>query len=161
PDDQALRGKLEALAQKPRFAEFTWLWGPPLSQRKRVLFRPFILSNFSSFSLNAKGDFFKAWEGETAASLEKWLQAVDAADDVELTRRLYGWKLQQAPRKKQGEIWRADVVRRLSAAKSPATRFTALAKIDTGLSLDAKTASALYEIDRASARPFILSHLPW
>src|SRR5688572_26493075 len=90
-DDRVLRDRLEALAQKPRFAEFTWFWGPPLSQRNRVLFRPFTLSNFSSVALNAKGEFFDAWKGATAAPLERWLQAVDAADDIELTRRLYGW----------------------------------------------------------------------
>jgi hypothetical protein len=160
-DDRALRDRLEALAQKPRFAEFTWFWGPALSQRNRVLFRPFILSNFSSVALNAKGDVFDAWKGATAAPLERWLQSVDAADDVELTRRLYGWRLQHTPWKKRQATWREDVVRRFSAAQSPASRFTALAKVDTGwMSLDAKTAVTLYEIDRVAARSFILSHLP-
>jgi hypothetical protein len=161
-DDKDLRDKLEALAQKPRFAEFTWFWGPALSQRNRVLFRPFILSNFSALPLNAKGSTFDAWKGETAAPLERWLQAVDAADDVELTRRLYGWRLQHTPWKHREDTWRKDVVRRFSSAQSPAARFTALAKVDTGwMSLDAKTAVSLYEIDKAAARSFILSHLPW
>jgi hypothetical protein len=160
-DDRALRDRLEALAQKPRLAEFTWFWGPALAQRNRVLFRPFILSNFSSVALNAKGDVFDAWKGATAAPLERWLHSVDAADDVELTRRLYGWRLQHTSWKKRLGTWREDVVRRFSAAGSPASRFTALAKVDTGwMSLDAKTAVALYEIDRVAARSFILSHLP-
>jgi hypothetical protein len=128
-DDVALRDKLEALAQKPHFAEFTWFWGPALSQRNRVLFRPFILSNFSSVALNAKGVFFDAWKDETAAPLERWLQSVDAADDVELTRRLYGWRLQHTPWKKRVGTWREDVVQRFSAAQSRASRFTALAKV--------------------------------
>jgi hypothetical protein len=159
--DQALREALEALAQKPRFAEFTWLWCPALAPRNRVLFHPFILSNFSSISLNARGDVFDAWTGQTAGALGRWLEAVDAADDVELTRRLYGWRLQQMPRQTRESAWREDVVRRFSAARTPAARFTALAKIDTGwVSLDARTALALYEIDRAAARSFILAHLP-
>ncbi len=160
-DDRALRDRLEALAQKPRFAEFTWFWGPSLSTRNRVLFRPLILSNFSSFSLNAEGALFDPWKGDTAAPLERWLQALDAADDVQLTRRLYAWRLQHTPRKRREATWCQDVLARFSSARSPAARITALAKVDTGwMSLDAKTALRLYEIDRAPARPFILGHLP-
>lgn len=161
-DDLALRERLEALARKPHFSEFVWFWGPKLAQRNRVLFRPFILSNFSAFALDAKGEAFDAWKGDTAGPLEDWLRAVDAADDVELTRRLYGWHLQHVPWKKRPEVWRAEVLRRFSTAVSPAARFTELAKIDTGwMTLDAGTALALYELDPAAARPFILSHLPW
>ena len=161
-EDQPLREKLEALAQQPRFAEFTWFWGPALAERNRVLFRPFILSNFSSFAMNAEGGMFDAWQGETARGLARWLEAADAADDVELTRRLYGWRLQQMPYKKREAAWREEVVRRFSSAPAPAARFTALAKVDTGwMSLDARTAGQLYGIDRRASRAFILAHLPW
>ena len=162
-DDRTLRDQLEALAQKPHFAELTWLWGPAIAHRDHVLFRPFILSNFSSVTLDAKGDAVEAWtKGETAAALQKWLDAVDVADDIELTRRLYGWRLGQTPWKKQAAVWRKDLLTRFSSASSPAARFTALAKVDTGwLTLDAKTALALYAIDKAPARSFIMSHLPW
>lgn len=46
PDEQ-LRTKLEALAEaEGNFSAFTWLWGPVLYKRNRVLFRPFILGRF-------------------------------------------------------------------------------------------------------------------
>lgn len=160
-DDRALRDALEALARRPRFAEFTWFWGPELASRDRVSFRPFILSNFSSFALNAKGEFFEAWRGASAASLERWLAAVDAADDIELTRRLYTWRLERIPWKERPNAWHKDLLRRFASAADGAARFTALAKIDTGMALDAPTAAALYDVDRAAARRFILTHLPW
>jgi hypothetical protein len=161
-DDKTLRDALEALAQKPQFATFTWYWGPRLAQRNRVMFRPFVLSNFAVIALNAKGETFDPWQGDIGAELEAWLQAVDRADDIELTRRLYGWRLQHVSWKERADFWRADVTRRFSAAHSGARRFTALAKVDTNwMSLDAKTALALYQLEPAPAKPFILSHLPY
>ena len=58
PDEQ-LRSKLEALAEtEENFRGFTWLWGPNLYQRNRILFRPFILGRFGQ--LMRKGKF--RWE---------------------------------------------------------------------------------------------------
>lgn len=160
-EDATLRQRLEGLAQKRYFAEYTWIWGPMLSRRSRVFFRPFTLSNFSSLSLDERGRFFDAWAGDTAIPLGQWLCAVDEADDIELTRRLYGWRLQHTPWREREKIWCEDVIRRFSSASSAAARFAALAKIDVGMALDAKTAVAIYEIDPSAARRFILHHLPW
>src|ERR1700755_1976586 len=74
-DDAALRTAFEQLATRPRFAEFTWRWGPLLARRNRVLFRPFILAHFSSFALDATGEGFDAWEGKTGRALADWLGA--------------------------------------------------------------------------------------
>lgn len=161
-DDKALRDALEALAQKPQFATFTWYWGPRLAQRDRVMFRPFLLANFATIALNANGKAFDPWRGEVGAELEAWLDAADRADDLELTRRLYSWRLQHVPWKERAAFWRADIVRRFHAAPSGAQRFNALAKVDTPwMSVDAQTALALYELDPAPAKAFILSHLPY
>ena len=165
-DDQALRARLEAVAERPYFGQFTWAWGPAIAGRNRVLFRPFILSHFSSFALDARGEIFDPWKGKAAkagqaAALERWLAAADAADDVELTRRLYAWRLLHLRIKDREPAWRRDVLTRFAAAPTPAARFTALAKIDAGWpSLDAETALALFERDRAAARAFIVGHLP-
>lgn len=162
PDDAALRGELERLAQRPHFAAFTWFWGPRLASRNRVLFRPFILSNFSGTALDARGRFISGWRGEQAEPLQRWLAEADAADDVELTRRLYRWKLQATSGRRLEQTWRQEVLRRAAAAPSPAARFTALAKIDVSwVHLDAVTAARLYELDPGAARAFILDHLPW
>jgi hypothetical protein len=161
-DDKALRDELERLAQRPRFPELTWLWGPVVGRRNRVLFRPFILSNFSSAALDSHGRLFDAWKGETSAALETWLKEVDSADDIELTRRLFGWRLMSTPFKLREQGWREEIVRRFTRANTPYERHTALAKVDTAwMRLDAKTALVLYRHDRAAARRFILDHLPW
>ncbi len=160
-DDAALRQKLEALAVEPLFKEFTWLWGPLVARRNSVIFRPFILSNFSAFALDDNAAPFDPWKGETGDELRAWLREADRADDVELTRRLLGWQLDHAPWKDREKLWRAEVLRRLSSAKSAAARFSELGKVDVDARLDGETALALYDLDPKSAHGFILRHLPW
>src|SRR5262249_20863702 len=75
-DDAALRGQLEALAAEPAFNGLTYLWGPELYRRNRVLFRPFILDHFAAA-------FQTLWEWKPvrwkdhAAALDAWLEEVD------------------------------------------------------------------------------------
>lgn len=158
--DEAVREALEQVATRPYFSAFTWLWAPALARRNRVMFRPFILSLFGREALDGKGDAFDPWRGPTAGPLQALLDEADAADDIELTRRLYGWKL--AGRRDGDAWWRGDVVRRFRAAGSPAARHAALAKADPGSrELDPASALALWQIDRAAARRFLLAHLPW
>jgi len=48
--DEKLRERLEQLAtDEISFSGFTWLWGPVLYKRNRILFLPFIVSKFSSY----------------------------------------------------------------------------------------------------------------
>src|SRR5437879_9249307 len=48
--DAELRDQLEKLAvTETSFSGFAWLFGPELYRRNRVLFRPFILSRFSTY----------------------------------------------------------------------------------------------------------------
>jgi hypothetical protein len=159
--DEAVREEIERLAMLPRFGGFTWLWAPALAKRDRVMFRPLILSAFDTGAVDGKGNAFDAWTGKTAAALQAMLDEADRTDDIELTRRLYGWMLSSRPHR--DAWWRKDLVKRFRAASTPATRHVALAKVDAGawLALDPDTALALWQIDHVAARKFILAHLPW
>src|SRR6266498_5759206 len=53
--DAELREQLEKLAAgEISFSGFTWLFGPELYRRNRILFRPFILSRFSTYMVLPK-----------------------------------------------------------------------------------------------------------
>lgn len=161
-EDEPLRDALEALALKPWFREFSWLWGPELAQRSRVLFRPFLLNQLTPWALDAKGKAFEAWKKpEVAAKLQAWLDETDRRDDVELFRKLYLWRLrQQVDWKKAEAQWRQDVLTRARAAQDRVALNIALAKLDAPSSLDEPTAISLWELNPAGARAFILHHLP-
>ena len=151
------REKLEPVAVHEHFARLTDLWGPELYKRDRILWRPFILQHFSPWSFL---DVI-AWKGAAGTRLDAWLAAVDADGDVELFRRLYGWKLDSLHRGKEGEqVWRRDLLKHFASAATRAERNQVLAKFDTWRSLDQPAAVRLYEIDSVTAAPFILRHLP-
>jgi hypothetical protein len=65
--DAELREQLEKLAATERsFSGFTWLFGPELYRRNRILFRPFILSRFSTYMMLPKSRVEDiSWIGET------------------------------------------------------------------------------------------------
>jgi hypothetical protein len=159
--DEAVRVELERLAMLPQFGGFTWLWAPAVAKRNRVMFRPFILSAFDRNAIDGEARSFDPWKGRTAEALEAMLDEADRADDVELTRRLYGWMVEARP--DRDAWWRKDLVKRFRAATTPAARHVALAKVDPGswMRLDPDTALTLWQIDRTAARKFILAHLPW
>jgi hypothetical protein len=161
--DVELRAKLEAVASEQAFNALTYLWGPALYRRNRVLFRPFILNHFAS--LLRTGWNWKAvrWK-DHAASLDAWLDEVDRRDDAELFQRLYTWK---HPQRRSGwagldpDKWREDLLARYMAVTEPYQRAQVLHKFDIrDAELDEETALALYEADPAAARPFILKHTP-
>ncbi|MCP3104754.1 gliding motility protein [Myxococcus sp. K15C18031901] len=159
--DAELRAAMETLSRRPCFGSYTWLWGPALHVKDRVLFRPLILSSFMPGGLTAKGVPVDPWKGENAAALTTWLEDADRADDVEVFRRLYGWRLGSLTWKTTRQ-WCADVVQRFQAAPTRAARFTALAKVDlAGAFLDEATALALDAVDAEASRDFILQHLPF
>src|SRR5207247_9057720 len=81
-----LREQLENLAvAEISFSGFTWLFGPELYRRNRILFRPFILSRFSTYMVLPK---FRSemihWKGAKAGVLDPWLAEVDRADAAQL-----------------------------------------------------------------------------
>jgi hypothetical protein len=163
--DAELRAQLEQLAAAEiSFSGFTWLFGPELYRRNRLLFRPFILSRFSTYMVLPK---WKSevihWKGDKAKILEAWLSEVDKNDDTHLFRRLYEWKL-------SGRFdWRrrdarareivADLQSRFQSAGSPARRQTVLRKFDLWFDLDEAPACALYSVDPPAAGPYILRRL--
>jgi hypothetical protein len=162
-DDVALRAALEALAPQRPFGGFSWRWGPLLAKRNRVVFRPFCLAHLSSWNVDATGKAVQAWKPgfESAKALERWLRELDERDDLELTRRLYHWRLSEVPWKERQGVWGKDLVRAFREAQTPAARQSALAKRDSAdLSLDPETAKQLYELDAAAARAFLLSRVP-
>ncbi len=165
PDDH-LRTKLEALAeQEENFNGFTWLWGPILYRRNRVLFRPFILAHFGQFIRRSRLRFETvAWKGAPSQSLEPWLTEVDQRDDLELFRRLYEWKLTALGtglvRDARLKVILPDLLRRFRAAPTRSARAIVLQKFALWFELDEPTALELYRTDPLTAGPFILRHLP-
>lgn len=164
--DTELRAQLERLAAAEiSFAGFTWLFGPELYRRNRVLFRPLVLSRFSTYLVLPKWKVQTIpWKGEAARGLEAWLQETDQADDPELFRRLYDWKLSTQLSHRfddaRDEAIREELRRRFQKAGTPAARHMVLRKLDLWFVLDEPTATELYEADARAAAPFILRHLP-
>jgi hypothetical protein len=160
--DDDLRARLEELTGQRAFGGFTWLWGPELYRRNRVLFRPVILAHFSTMQFVKKWHWEPvAWKGAIGQALEGWLAEVDRDDDVDLFRRLYQWKeLQRGSRASANPAIRSDLVRRFEKASSAASRAVVLEKFNFGIELNTPTAVSLYQLDPAPAGPYILRHLP-
>jgi hypothetical protein len=164
--DAALREQLEKLAvEEMSFTGFTWLFGPDLYRRNRILFRPFILSRFSTYMALPKWKFeIIRWKGDKAARLDAWLAEVDKNDDTDLFRRLYEWKLSERfdwrKRDARAQEIRAELLARFRAAGSPAKRQVVLRKFELWFRLDEPTAGALYLQDPIAAGPYILKRLP-
>jgi hypothetical protein len=159
PDNVRLRDHLEGLRRDPLFPGLTWFWGPRLYARSRATFRPFIVNHFSEWLAVGKRWQRVSW-ADHAADLDAWLQAVRAARDGALVRRLQRWKY--AARKGWGldlVRWHGALLEAHRAAPSPAARAIALDEFDDWFELDEATAIGLYGTDPQSA-PFILKHLP-
>jgi hypothetical protein len=158
-DSVELRDKLTELSNEVSFGGLTYAWGPILYRKSPTLFRPFILSHFSTYLIEKRWRFKPVqWKGDVAAALEPWLEEVDRADDVEIFRRLYGWKLSRLSHKKAVAQWLKDLAQR--ALDSEGSLHTELSKMESWYWLDEPTAITLYQTHPASARPFILRHLP-
>ena len=160
-----LRRQLEELAAAEiSFSGFTWLWGPELYRRHRLMFRPFILSRFSSALFLPKWKWERVpWKGARAAILDAWLKQVDADDDAELFRRLYEWKLTtRFPRRGSGyeAAVRGELLSRLRAAATAARRQVVLRKLDLWFELDETTACDLYGVDARGTHGYLLRRLP-
>lgn len=164
--DADLRSQLEQLAtDEISFSGFTWLFGPELYLRNRILFRPFILSRFSSYMVLPKWKTEAIrWKGDKAKILEVWFLEVDKNDETDLFRRLYEWKLSESfdwrKRDVRAQQIMADLQARFHAAATPAHRQTVLRKFDLWFQLDEANACALYERDARAAGSYILKRLP-
>lgn len=160
-DDLSLRRQMELLSQERAFNGFTYLWGPVLYRRNRVMHRSFILAHFSNWqwkdSLLFPGHFI-AWSGEVGKELDAWLVEADRVNDIQIFRRLYRWKDESLFKKSRRM---ADLSLRFRKAKDRSERNTIIEKYDDGwsINLDEPTALDLYAIDSVAAKPFILKHL--
>jgi hypothetical protein len=160
-DSLALRQSLEDLSREYAFPGLTHLWGPELYARAPVMFRPFILANFSSVAFEKKWKYRNVdWKGEVGDRLERWLAEVDRAGDAELYRRLYWWKITSQHGRRCDKVWLKDLVARFETAPDSQARRLELTKHDLALWLDQPSAVALYRKDPGAAAPFILKHLP-
>lgn len=154
-DARELLEQLERLAREYAFDGLTWLFGPELYTRNRVLFRPFLLSHFSTVAFERPWVWTNVdWKPE----LEAWLRQVDEADDVELFRRLYDWKHRRD--RQSHKAWNEEVLRRARSAADRHRRGLELSKMESWRPLSEETAVELYHLDRTLAGPFILKHLP-
>lgn len=161
--DVALRTSLEALASvEPCFGGLTWLWGPALYERDRILFKPLIMGRFASSYIDHRKRWQRVeWKGEAARQLDQWLAKADALDDVPLVRRLIDWKT-------RGTTWRgrdqkaflAELRRRLQAAATPAAKSVELDKMNLWFQLDEDTALEVHRAEPIAGKRFILAHLP-
>lgn len=163
-DDTGLRDELERLAETWAFGGFTWIWGPRLYRRNRVLFRPFILNHFSNWEVTRFREWgpeqeFVNWDGRVADQLGPWLEEVDERDDVELFRKLYLWKIGGRWGKSAEKLWKRDLLERFRAAENRGQRDTVLAKFDLGLTLDEAAACELYGIDPDASREFVRNNI--
>jgi len=151
--DTALREALETLAAREiSFDGFTWLFGPELYRRNRLLFHPFILSHFSSYMTLPKWRIQRiGWKGAKAGILDAWLAEVDQKEDNELFRRLYEWRLSEQfgwrRRDARARAITTELLTRFKAATSPAERQSVLRKFDLWFELDESAACELYEKD--------------
>ena len=165
--DAALREQLEKLAaDEISFSGLTWLFGPELYRRNRILFRPFILSRFSTYMVLPKWKTETIrWKGDKARILEAWLAEVDKNDEADLFRRLYEWKLSESfdwrKRDARGQQIMADLQARFRAAATPAQRQTVLRKFDLWFQLDEENACSLYERDARAASALHPAPTPW
>jgi len=164
--DAALREQFEKLAAvEISFAGFTWLFGPELYRRNRILFRPFVLSRFSTYMLLPK---FRSeiihWKGDKAEILDAWLEEADRNDDADLFKKLFEWKLEAKYnwrlRDKRSEEIARELLARCRGAGTSAKRQIALRKFDLWFQLDEESACALYSLDPKACGQFILRHLP-
>lgn len=164
--DAALREQLEKLAaDEISFSGFTWLFGPELYRRNRILFRPLILSRFSTYMVLPKWKTETIrWKGDKARILEAWLGEVDKNDETDLFRRLFEWKLSEAFdwRKSDARAHQimVELQTRFAAATTSPQRQTVLRKFELWFSLDEDNACRLYERDHRVVGPFILRRLP-
>jgi hypothetical protein len=72
-DDRALLRDLEELSKCYAFNGLTWLWGPELYRRNRVLFRPFIVRHFSAWAMRGLRTRVVSWKGQVAeAGASSW-----------------------------------------------------------------------------------------
>lgn len=160
--DDDLRARLEELAGQWAFPRLTWLWGPELYRRNRVLFRPFILARFAEMLFVKRWQWEAvAWKGPIGEALDRWLAEVDQNDDVDLFRRLYRWKTSQSRWRPDSQATiRSDLVRRFEKAPTPASRAIVVDKFNFWFELDLAAAARMYEIDPVISAPYILQHLP-
>jgi len=158
-DDTDLRIRLEEIAKEDRrFDALMPLWGPALYRRNRVLFRPFIISHFSTYYVHNKKWYTVGWK-EARDLAEPWLEQTRRDGDLQLFQKLYQWRLHDTHVwKNAGAATVADLVREWQHAASPGQRAQVLQLYDMWFNLDEDSALRLYRDEPDLTRRFILKH---
>jgi hypothetical protein len=162
--DPELRDQFDVLAnQLSLFSGFTWLWGPELYRRNRVLFRPFILSRFGTAYIENPKAFRwypVEWKGEVGKRLDEWLRQVESDGDVSLFRKLFLWKMSAVDWRSRDDVLRAELLKRFRLATTDDGRQSVLRRFDFPFPLDEATALGIYTADPGSGT-YLLRHLDW
>jgi hypothetical protein len=163
-EDVALRDRLEGIAEAlTLFSGFTWLWGPELYRRNRVLFRPFILARFGTIYVENPKEFHWVpveWKGATGTALDGWLREVESDRDVGLFRKLFLWKFDGVRGRKRAATFGVELRKRYRLATTDDGRQEILRRFDFAFELDEPTALEIYRADPSSG-PYLLRHLDW
>jgi hypothetical protein len=157
--DQRLRDHLEGLQRDPDLGELTSFWGPLLYRRNRALFRPFILSHFTTWGITTSGRARRLEWSDDASGLDAWLAAAREARDTVMVRRLLPWKYAGERWGIDAGRWRSALLADFTAADNSAARRQVLEEYASYVALDEDTALTLYRVDR-EARDYILRRLP-
>lgn len=162
--DSELRDQFDVLAnQLSLFSGFTWLWGPELYRRNRVLFRPFILSRFGTAYIENPRAFRwdpVEWKGEVGKHLDEWLRQVESDGDVSLFRKLFLWKMSAAGWRNRDTTLRSELLKRYRLATTADGRQAVLRRFDFPFPLDEAAALEIYTEDPGCGT-YLLRHLDW
>lgn len=162
--DSELRDQFDVLAnQLSLFSGFTWLWGPELYRRNRVLFRPFILSRFgTAYIENPKASYWDPveWKGEVGKRLDAWLRQVESDGDVSLFRKLFLWKMSAVGWRNRDTTLRSELLKRYRLATTADGRQAVLRRFDFPFPLDEAAALEIYTEDPGCGT-YLLRHLDW
>ena len=155
-DDASLFADCSKLAQHEHFPSFTWLWGPRLATRDRLLFGPLILQSFSEWTKDGKRWSWIPWS-DHSDQLEGWLAHSRSFRDTVVVRKLLRWKYNSGLDVNH-ERWNAELLKEFSQAGTIQDQLLVLHYYDEAFVLQEATAVALYQT-LPSAREYILKKL--
>lgn len=162
--DEELRTKIELLSSCLAFGGLTWLWGPVLYRRNRILFRPIILRFFATYAYRGKLLSWRrvSWKREVRRRGEEWMKDCEKVLDMELYDQLWHWKNQTSNAfGRRDRVYCEKLLRSFREADSAAGRLEVLERFQIYFEVDEKTACALYELDDQVAGPFLKDRLPY
>ncbi len=161
-EPRALREALERLLSRRAMPFVFHRLVRPLLERDALLFLPLVRPRFEAWGFDRKGRLQRVWADDRGqADLDWVIRLAEMRDDVPLFQaamRLRLW----SHGGKYAERFRSELMARFTRAGRGHARVAVLAQF-AGLfgSLDDETAIALWKAEPATAKRFILGHLPF